>query len=634
MIGVYRVACEDIARAFHRWAASLAGFQVEADRLHFQAMQAHDDEEAGRRLIEAGEAERIQAAQQRSLLEGIAQAAAETLAPAIMEIFSDSRGEAMAQEASERLDALRRQAEELRSRYDAEGRRVAGSLHIPAGPLTKQAVLGIKDGSDRSGSFAAPLALANEPRYTFLNTLYDKATQGDASAGQEYLALLAQLSPADLVIYGMTNPDRARNPLAMANNTAHVKSWWGGLAPDARALLTATVPGIIGNLNGIPYSVRNTANRQLIQILTTNPPADEATRKAIEGINNSLTGRNGKNAADRFVVSFDLNRGNPLAAIAIGDLDTAGNVTWNIPGMGTTVAPGGIDTWTKAAQAVYDQQQWAVGRYGPAGMTNAVVSWVGYDTPGMVPDSIEVFAGDKAWAGADKLAAALDGFHETRDIGNGEGVPKVNVLAHSYGTTTSAYALTKTAHNVDTVTFFGSAGVDPNVVPGASALHVAAGADERPAVYATQASMDMIAPGGITGSALGGVGAAGWNWFNDPVGAGPRLVETISGHQPQQLRVAPTMSGLWPGAHVFSSEGGIDPESGKILENTDGHQATGDGSWGLANASAGHGYLDKDTESLLNIGKTTTGHAGLIHPSRPLTTEPIGPEQTYPELAD
>ncbi|MGO4584109.1 alpha/beta hydrolase [Arthrobacter sp. 2RAF6] len=403
LIGMYRVACEDIARAFQRWAASLAGFQVEAARLLFQAVQAHDDEEAGYKLIDAGKAERIHAAGQRSLLEGIAQAAAETLAPAVTEIFSDSRGEAMVDEARERLDALRRQAEELRNRYDIEGRRVAGSLHIPAGPVTQQAGLGITDSRAGSGYFAALLALRKDPRYASLNALHAKAAQGDVAARQDYLALLARLSPADLVIYGMTNPDRARNPLAMANNTAHVKSWWDGLAPDARALLTATVPGIIGNLNGIPYSVRNTANRQLIQILTTNPPADEATRKAIEGINNSLSYDDGSPRTDRFVVSFDLNKGKPLAAVAIGDLDTAGNVTWNIPGMGTTVAPGGIDAWTMGAQAVYDRQQRLLARFGPVGMTNAVVSWVGYDTPGMFPDSMDVFASDKAWAGADKL---------------------------------------------------------------------------------------------------------------------------------------------------------------------------------------------------------------------------------------
>ncbi len=263
-------------------------------------------------------------------------------------------------------------------------------------------------------------------------------------------------------------------------------------------------------------------------------------------------------------------------------------------------------------------------------MTNAVVSWVGYDTPGMVPDSIEVFAGDKAWAGSDKLAATLDGFHVTRDLGNGEGVPKVNVLAHSYGTTTAAYALTKTVHNVETVTFFGPLGIDPGVVPGASDLPGAPGADGTPAVYATQASRDLLAPAGIGGSIAG----TGWDCFNDPIGAGPHFINAISGHQPQQLRVPPTFPGLWPGAHVFSSDGGFDRNSGEFRETTDGHQATGDGSWGPFNASSGHGYLDPKTESLLNIGKTTTGHADLIDASRPLTTEPIGTEQTYPELTD
>lgn len=185
-------------------------------------------------------------------------------------------------------------------------------------------------------------------------------------------------------------------------------------------------------------------------------------------------------------------------------------------------------------------------------------------------------------------------------------------------------------HNVDTVTFFGSAGIDPNVVPSASALHVAPGSDGNPAVYATQASRDVVAPVGIGGSIAG----AGWDWFNDPIGAGPRFADSIVGHHPQQLRVPPTFPGLWPGAHVFSSDGGFDPDSGEILEPTDGHQATGDGSWGPANVSGGHGYLDPKTESLDNIALVTTGHGDKIHPSSWLriTAHTGGKtQQIYPE---
>ncbi|MBT2532220.1 alpha/beta fold hydrolase [Arthrobacter sp. ISL-48] len=637
LIGVYRAACEANANAFQSWATSLSGFQEEANRLRSQAMEAHDEELAGHKMIDAGREERIHAATQRSAVEGFLQATVETVAAPLMEIFSDTRGYAMVADAGHRLEDLRRKADDLRHRYDAEGKRVAALILIlmpDAGLAAKQAGRGavIPFGG---GALAALLAPKNDPRTVSLNTLYDKASHGDAGAGQDYLALLATFTHAELVIYGMNNPDRARYPLPGPNATARTKTWWANLSPDAQALLTATVPGIIGNLNGIPYSARDKANRQLLQILTINPPADENTRKAIEGINKSLTGRNGKPASDRFVVSFDLNHGKPLAAVAIGNLDTAGNVTWNVPGMGTTVTPGGIDAWTTGAQAIYDQQREVLRVSGPAGMTNAVVSWVGYDTPEMFP-SMEVFSGDKAWAGSDKLAAALDGFHETRNTGNGAGVPKVNVLAHSYGTTTAAYALTKTVHNVDTMTFIASAGIDKNAVPDAAALHVAAGADDTPAVFATQAALDVVAPVGIGGSVLGGAGVAVGDWITDPIGAAERFVDTVTGHKPQQMRVAPTMPGLWPGAHVFSSDGGFDPGSGESMENTDGHQTTGDGPWGPVNASTGHGYFEQKTESLQNIALSTTGHGDKIQPSSwiRITTHDGGkPQQIYPEPA-
>jgi hypothetical protein len=636
LIGVYRVACENNSTAYQGWANSLSDFQGEADRLHFQAMVAHDDELAGHKLIDAGREERIHAAAQRSELEGMAQAIAETLAPAVTGLFSDMRGEAMAADARNRLENLRRQADELRDHYEAEGIRFARLLQMPDAALAaKQAGLGA-DIPAGDGALAALLTPKNDPRMASLNSLYDKASHGDSGAGQDYLALLATFSHAELVIYGMNNPDRARYPLPGPNATVHTKTWWANLSPDVQALFTATLPGIIGNLNGIPYSARDAANRQLLHILTTNPSADENTRKAIEGINKSLAARNGKPAADRFVISFDLNHGKPLAAVAIGDLDTAGIVTWNVPGMGTPVAPGGINSWTDGAQAVSKQQRDLLDRYGPAGTTIAVVSWVGYDTPEMFPPSLEVFSGDKAWAGSDKLAAALDGFHETRDTGNGAGVPKVNVLAHSYGTTTSAYALTKTVHNVDTVTFVASAGIDKNAVPDASALHVADGPDGTPAVYATQASLDVIAPAGIGGSVAGAAGTAVGDWLMDPVPAGQRFADMIVHHKPQQMRVAPTVPALWPGAHVFSSDGGFDPVSGELMESTTGHQTTGNGAQNPINASAGHGYFDRKTESLHDIGLATTGHGDKILPfSRMRITTHTGgtPQQIYPEPA-
>lgn len=47
----------------------------------------------------------------------------------------------------------------------------------------------------------------------------------------------------------------------------------------------------------------------------------------------------------RFLISVDLDGGRVSAGIAIGNLDTAGNVTLNVPGMAATVEDG-LRSWT------------------------------------------------------------------------------------------------------------------------------------------------------------------------------------------------------------------------------------------------------------------------------------------------
>ncbi|WP_018134859.1 hypothetical protein [Acaricomes phytoseiuli] len=59
LLGVYRDACEGCAHALTMWARALEMLQSEADRLHAQALQAKDDQEAGQRMIATGRDERI-----------------------------------------------------------------------------------------------------------------------------------------------------------------------------------------------------------------------------------------------------------------------------------------------------------------------------------------------------------------------------------------------------------------------------------------------------------------------------------------------------------------------------------------------------------------------------------------------
>jgi hypothetical protein len=483
LIGVYRNVCETNANVYLSWASSLEGFQAEADRLHVQAEQAQQEQAYGHTLLNIPAPSPLfsEETSRPHPLQGLWE-------------LDRSRGRGILEITNQALAELQRQADDLRSRYRNEGNRLADALHVPTpSDAARQANLdtSIPVGN---GALSALLNPGKDPQLNKLNSLRDQLNTGNADARAEYLALLAALTPAQLALYGLLNPDAAKNPIPahVGEDVLAARNWWVSLSDASKAALTAAVPGIIGNLNGLPYADRARANKTTIDALYNDPNTTDATKKTLDTIKKALEPKldlAGNPVGARSVISLDLNNGKPLAALAIGNMDTAGNVTWNIPGMSTTIDDG-LKSWTMSAQDLFDDQRGAYDALKLADPGTAVVSWVGYDTPTLSP---EVLMPYKAVEGGNRLAVALDGFHTTRD-GSAAGQPKVNVLAHSYGTTASSYALTKTHFNVDTVTFFGSAGIDSQAVPDAFALHVNDGSDNQPAVHVTHASNDLISP--------------------------------------------------------------------------------------------------------------------------------------------
>ncbi|MFX7825050.1 hypothetical protein ABTK20_21875, partial [Acinetobacter baumannii] len=63
--------------------------------------------------------------------------------------------------------------------------------------------------------------------------------------------------------------------------------------------------------------------------------------------------RSPRNAASRYLIELTGDMP-PLAAIAIGDLDSARTATFAVPGMGTTTRD--MTGWTNAAQNLFDEQ--------------------------------------------------------------------------------------------------------------------------------------------------------------------------------------------------------------------------------------------------------------------------------------
>jgi hypothetical protein len=242
----------------------------------------------------------------------------------------------------------------------------------------------------------------------------------------------------------------------MDASPARVASWWAAKDPRRRRALIRRSPGLVGDLDGVDYRSRDHANRRQLRTelreeaaaVAAHPrdPDARARLAALTAIRDALRPRGGP---ARSLVSLT-HRDPPLAAIAVGDLDTARQVTFTIPGMGTTTDD--MQLWTETAQNVYDAQA-AVG----APAAHAVVAWIGYRTPA---PGVDATLGDAAERGAPLLASEIEGLHAARA---GGGLRSVSVIAHSYGSTMAADALAARDLGVDSFVMLGSAGVEDGI---------------------------------------------------------------------------------------------------------------------------------------------------------------------------
>lgn len=361
-----------------------------------------------------------------------------------------------------------------------------------------------------------------------------------------------------------------------------VAAWWRNVDASHAAALITGASLIIGNLEGVAYRSRDLANRTTLTheidearaaIETEVNRADpawgpeygvgggkEARLKHLrERLDNLLNIQRALDsppeAPDRQLIMLSDDRP-PLAAISIGDLDKASTVTYAVPGMGNTSRD--MTGWARAAQNISDEQSHAA-----AAHNQAVVAWMGYKTP-PVPLSeggIEVMGNEYAEAGAQNLSRALLGFTATRTDD-----PRLSVVGHSYGTTTTSIALTlPETPRVDAYVALGSAGL-PASIESASEIN----AD---AIYAGQArNMIPFVEDGRGDQ---------WAWVG----------RTSPDHP-----IDPSADSF--GAQTFGTDGdnGMHPVTDHNV---------------LVAPGEGWGYLDLGTESLLNTALATVGQQGL-----------------------
>lgn len=238
-----------------------------------------------------------------------------------------------------------------------------------------------------------------------------------------------------------------------------VQKWWNCLSIQQREALLFNKADVIGSLDGIPALVRDRANRSQLPGLTEQTREQIATLEArpsrtpgeedqLAKLRDKLVGLEGMldrlNKVDgshpqAFLLKIGTD-GTGRAIVAIGNPDTATNVSTFVPGTGTRV---GHAPW-EVARA--DNMMLAALSNNPDGSTS-VVAWMDYEAPQEIfPD-----AADSGYA--EKASGELRNFEHGLRVTH-EGAQSHNTLVgHSYGGEVAGFAARGGAVDADALVF-------------------------------------------------------------------------------------------------------------------------------------------------------------------------------------
>lgn len=303
---------------------------------------------------------------------------------------------------------------------------------------------------------------------------------------------------------------------------ADVHAWWNSLTPQQQEQAIRDRPDLVGALDGVPVTDRDTANRTVldrdIKALTDRrqsldarqndilcladqgrlpelyPAAMNPTGQALAElddikkerahIDGTLTGAttvqdrlNDPHKPAAFLIGFS-PADDGRAIVSVGNPDTSDNVVTYVPGT-TSDLPSIKTDLERANRMAKDAAD-----YGTGGTTAAIL-WLGYDAPDIIPNAGSSSYADNAVHGLQTFESGLRATHD--------GQPSHNtMIGHSYGTTTVGFAAREgQGLPVNDLIFVGSPGAG---VDSASELHIQGNASN---VWASTASNDVIRFTGI-----------------------------------------------------------------------------------------------------------------------------------------
>ncbi|QCB94389.1 alpha/beta hydrolase [Cellulomonas shaoxiangyii] len=365
-----------------------------------------------------------------------------------------------------------------------------------------------------------------------------------------------------------------------------VAAWWDSLTEDEQLAVLAAHPEVVGSADGIPATVRDRANRLLLETDVDALELREERGEILPPADSDAlaNGRAARAALAQGAKEVDPITGEPLVpllhlydarafggdgkvAIAFGDPDTADHVSVMVPGYSSTGTS--AEGNAEAAFNIYESS-----RFSDPRSSVASIMWIGYDAPSDW-DSASVAGEGRAIDGGEALARYVDGLRASRD-----GSPAhLTVVGHSYGSTTTGHAASDHGLAADDIVLVGSPGAGGGV-DHASDLGV--GADH---VWAGNNSRDPVA----------GLADNGW----------------LGGH---------TLFGAGLGNDVGEDDFGANRFDAESTTRGEGLDPFADHTK----------YFDEDTEALFNIGQIVVGDydevLGADHKYDPWYRGPVDPE--------
>lgn len=295
------------------------------------------------------------------------------------------------------------------------------------------------------------------------------------------------------------------------------REWWAHLTDEQREEYLAVYPDQIGNLDGIPALVRDTANRDNLQLLIGKLEGqnDETSHMRLAGLREIDRQLRADGQPPMYLLGIG-DEGNGRAIVSFGNPDTARNVAAYVPGLNTALDK---DFATGDLKRARDM---AIGaKEMDPDTTVASIAWLGYDAPqasfGNLAEDLDVAGESNAKAGA----AAYNEFMAGISATNQNADPHVTAIGHSYGSLTVGIAAQQRGGipGADDVVLVGSPGTGAHSADelGVGRDHVFVGAAENDPVTKLLNSREASGLGtGVVGGASAGfvLGMSG-----GPVGA-------------------------------------------------------------------------------------------------------------------